>query len=1040
MTLPNELASQFAKVTNDSKKQTEETVYGTVISKGDKLYVNIDGSDSITPIVTTAEIKAGERVAVMIKGHTATVIGNITNPGASTETTNNILGEFDVVVSKIGDFELVVADKVSTDQLEAKLAIVDELLADKATISELNAVKASIEDLDVKELEADLANIHKALIDKAEIKDLDAIHADIDILESDFADIETLVGGNLTMDNMQSLILTSSKVTVDNAFIKDAMIDRVSASKLTAGTINTNMIQIASDDGAMAINGSLQQFKDADGNVRIQIGKDANGDFTFVLYGEDGTGQLINQNGITASAIGDGLIVNDMVADNAQISGDKLDISSVITEINDSSTNIKSSSIVFDDTGQSLSVAFNNLEDTVQNIKDVSEGDFTSLINRMETLTTELDVQQGEIDTLVSNTTITTQGGQTISMKDDYTSTKQTVNSINSKVSSLETTTSSISSKQTQLEQTVGGISSKVSSVEQTTNSLATRMSTAESKITDSAIINTVSSTIDSKVNTAKSEVNAKFNDYYTKTQTDSKIAVLNDSISLKVSKTEMTEAVNNIQIGGRNLLKNSGVTITNANYLINDYYFGDVKPVEGETYTISFKGTIGSDKTWAGAYNSGGMVDLGRFTLKNGIYTLTVKWRISDSANTHLAIYLGPGTGTSTSTIEWIKMEKGNKATDWTPAPEDVNQRIDGIQVGNRNYLLNGDFSKSHEAPDVGYTSKHPAVYADEWTSYNRGVTDATNAYHAHIDSDTFGYNVVEFNESDGKRNWKGIVQGLTERFIQNTTYRISMDIYTTGSGYNIFGGFYYYKNSNDTANFHTGYFTTDTLPKPLVVNKWQRISLEVPYPTDVNVNKYISFYIYGYGFKTNSIVYIKNVCLTNGNQTVDWTPAPEEVTKQISDVEKSINANLDKALNQNTTELLTTVEGLYAKKDTFESFQTSVSSQFNQTTKDIQMTFSEAVVATNTVNNNLETYKAEVQANIRFDANGIELGKNTSPFKAKLNNTKLAFTENGAEIAYISNNKMHITEANIVDNMTIGKFIWDIGTNGNLTLKWSE
>ena len=473
MGISRDLASKFAKITNDNNKQTEETMYGTVVSQGGKLYVNLDGSDTITPIVTTAEIKPGERVAVMIKGHTATVIGNISNPGASTETTGKILDDYDVIVAKIGDFELIVADKITTEQLEAELAIIDELIAKKATIDELEAVKATIKDLDVSTLWAELAEIEKAVIGKAEIEDLEATHAKIDILEADLADIETLVGGQLTMDNIQSLILTSSKVTVDNAFIKDAMIDRVSASKLAAGTINTNLIQIGSEDGSLAINGSLQQFKDADGNVRIQIGKDSTGDFTFALYGEDGKGQLINQNGITASAIGDGLIVNDMVADNAHISGDKLDISSVITEINGSTTTIDSSRIYLDQENKSLSVAFNSLKDTVETIKEVNiEGDFTAALNKIETLTTEMNVAKNNINTLVSNTTIVTQDGKTVQMKDDYTTTKQTVNSINQKVGSLTTTTKDITSKQTEFKQSLDGFQLEVSENYATKNEL----------------------------------------------------------------------------------------------------------------------------------------------------------------------------------------------------------------------------------------------------------------------------------------------------------------------------------------------------------------------------------------------------------------------------------------------------------------------------------------------------------------------------------------------------------------------------------------
>ena len=198
-----------------------------------------------------------------------------------------------------------------------------------------------------------------------------------ELVVADFAQIKTLVNGNLTSDNILSFNLTSEKVTVDDAFIKDAMIDTISAGKINAGKINTNLVSIGSEDGGMIITGSTQQFTDKNGNVRIQIGKDASGDFAFILYGEDGQGQIINQNGITASAISDGLIVNDMVSDHAAISGGKLDISSVITEINsDNSTTIQSNKIYLNDQAQSLEVAFNSLKTRVDAIQEVTiQGD-----------------------------------------------------------------------------------------------------------------------------------------------------------------------------------------------------------------------------------------------------------------------------------------------------------------------------------------------------------------------------------------------------------------------------------------------------------------------------------------------------------------------------------------------------------------------------------------------------------------------------------------------------------------------------------------
>lgn len=449
MAVSSELMKKYAKLTKEETIQRETTMYGVTIEYGGKLYVKMDGSDLLTPVVTTSEVEPGERVTVLVKDHTATITGNLSNPSASKSTTDAIEGELSSVVAEVGNFKLIVSDKVTTNELNAEVAKVLELIAIKADIKDLNVVQAEIGNLHVKDAEID-----KALITKASIVDLEAAHADIGILEADMATIKTLVGGNLTMNNIQSLVLTSSKVTVDNAFIKDAMIDRVSADKINTGSLNTNLVSIQSEDGSLVLDGSLQQFKDSNGNVRIQIGKDASGEFTFVLYGEDGTGQLINQNGITASAIGDGLIVNDMVADNANISGSKLDIDSVIKTINeDGSETIQSSKIYLDEQGQSLDVAFGKVQTTI----DTVEGELTEQIQNN---TTSLEVAQGQIEALIANSSITKEDGTIINIKDELNSVIDTVNSHKQTISSLETNYDNLSGE-------IDSVTSKTSEVEQ---------------------------------------------------------------------------------------------------------------------------------------------------------------------------------------------------------------------------------------------------------------------------------------------------------------------------------------------------------------------------------------------------------------------------------------------------------------------------------------------------------------------------------------------------------------------------------------------
>lgn len=82
MNLSDHLVSQFAKVTKDTGSKNERTLYGTVVEKDGRVYVRFDGSDILTPVLTTVETLNGERVIVMIKNHTAIITGNITSPAA----------------------------------------------------------------------------------------------------------------------------------------------------------------------------------------------------------------------------------------------------------------------------------------------------------------------------------------------------------------------------------------------------------------------------------------------------------------------------------------------------------------------------------------------------------------------------------------------------------------------------------------------------------------------------------------------------------------------------------------------------------------------------------------------------------------------------------------------------------------------------------------------------------------------------------------------------------------------------------------------
>ena len=343
----------------------------------------------------------------------------------------------------------------------------------KLKVVELEAQKIKADYGEFKDLTTKNFTAVNAKIDNLKVGDLDAINATITNLKATVAQIQTLIGGNLTMDNIHSLVLTSDKVTIANALIKDAMIDTVSANKINTGTINTNNVNIQSDDGSMLLQGNLQQFKDKAGNVRIQIGKDAKGDFTFVLYGADGKGQLINQNGIQSSdAIKDGLIVDAKVADNANIQAGKLDINSLFTVINnDGSHTIKGTKIYLDDKNQTLEAAFNQLSTKVDTIKGL-DGDVGKLVEQVSTNTTNIKVAQGQISSLIANTTITKTDGTVTQLKDEFNSVQDTVNTHTQTINKLETTTNDVKAQQSKFEQNLNGFKMTVSDTYATKDNL----------------------------------------------------------------------------------------------------------------------------------------------------------------------------------------------------------------------------------------------------------------------------------------------------------------------------------------------------------------------------------------------------------------------------------------------------------------------------------------------------------------------------------------------------------------------------------------
>lgn len=181
-------------------------------------------------------------------------------------------------------------------------------------------------------------------------------------------------------------------------------------------------------------------------------------------------------------------------------------------------------------------------------------------------------------------------------------------------------------------------------------------------------------------------------------------------------------------------------------------------------------------------------------------------------------------------------------------------------------NIFLNTDLSSTYTS-SAGLGT---GIYANNWGGYNGGISNPETNYHACINNTKFGYNVYEFNESNGVHNWKGMSQNITDRVTGTGNHMFSVDLYQNMSGAKLFGGFYYKKEGASSNSFASGQFTitTDKIP----VNKWGRVSIIAPFNNDVAEGASIYFYIYGYGFSSSATLYMKRMKLEDNTVPTPW------------------------------------------------------------------------------------------------------------------------------------------------------------------------
>ena len=262
--------------------------------------------------------------------------------------------------------ERTYAEMMLTKELVSKKVDAEWVKANTVTAETIVSVNNELQYIKnnyLKSNEADIkfATIEEEKVIKSDIEQLNVKYEKVGILDGDVAGIKTLMFGSSTGKSITTDFANSVVSMIGTAQIKDSMIDSLDAKKIKALDIDTTDVKVHSKDGKSQWTDNTIQISDSN-RLRVQIGKDASGDYNMYVWDSKGS-LMFDALGLTAKGIQREIIRNDMVSQDANISAGKLDIASLFNAINNDGTHtLKSNKIYLDDAAQTLNVLLQDIK------------------------------------------------------------------------------------------------------------------------------------------------------------------------------------------------------------------------------------------------------------------------------------------------------------------------------------------------------------------------------------------------------------------------------------------------------------------------------------------------------------------------------------------------------------------------------------------------------------------------------------------------------------------------------------------------------
>lgn len=164
-------------------------------------------------------------------------------------------------------------------------------------------------------------------------------------------------------------------------------------------------------------------------------------------------------------------------------------------------------------------------------------------------------------------------------------------------------------------------------------------------------------------------------------------------------------------------------------------------------------------------------------------------------------------------------------------------------------------------------------------------------------------------------------------------------------------------------------------------------------------------------------------------------WNGEEWIVVNDMQEQIESLRQEMVSSIEQASTSIKMEVSENYYQKGETDTLIASISTTFEQLKDEFIFKFDKFNQDLEDLENGTNAEFQKISEYIRFKDGNIEMGAVGNEFKQVLTRTKNAFSENGVEIAYFGNRKMHVTDGEFEKSMQVGNFAFIPRENGNLS-----